>query len=69
MPARRRSTGTGPSSVPVDAITASRSGLDPAISPSYAYEQANRVARARHLTPGRAEKLVIDHAQGRVLGS
>ncbi|MCX4637761.1 potassium-transporting ATPase subunit C [Streptomyces sp. P9-2B-2] len=60
--------GVRPSSVPVDAVTASGSGLDPTISPAYAYEQVNRVARARHLTPGRVERVVTDHLQACVLG-
>ncbi|MEJ8651176.1 potassium-transporting ATPase subunit C [Streptomyces sp. MS1.AVA.3] len=38
------------------------------MSPSYAYEQVNLVARARNLTPARAEKLVTEHLQGRILG-
>ncbi|MFI0155803.1 potassium-transporting ATPase subunit KdpC [Streptomyces lydicus] len=57
-----------PASVPVDAVTASGSGLDPAVSPAYAYEQVNRVARARRLAPTRVRKLVAEHIQGRVLG-
>ncbi|MEU9125803.1 potassium-transporting ATPase subunit KdpC [Streptomyces sp. NPDC048506] len=57
-----------PASVPVDALTASGSGLDPAVSPAYAYEQVRRVARARRLPPATVEKLVTDHVQGRVLG-
>ncbi|WP_275477369.1 potassium-transporting ATPase subunit C [Streptomyces roseifaciens] len=41
-----------PRAVPADALTASGSGLDPRISPGYAYEQARRVARVRQLPPG-----------------
>ncbi|MFI6770442.1 potassium-transporting ATPase subunit C [Streptomyces sp. NPDC050355] len=44
------------------------SRLDPAISPAYAYEQVNRVAKARHLTTARVRGLVADRVQGRVLG-
>lgn len=60
--------GVSPSSVPVDAVTASGSGLDPAVSPSYAYEQVHRVAKARRLSPTMVKKLVAEHVQGRVLG-
>ncbi|MFG2626132.1 potassium-transporting ATPase subunit KdpC [Streptomyces sp. NPDC048473] len=60
--------GVPSSSVPADAVTAGGSGLDPAISPAYAYEQADRVAKARHLAPARVRTLVARHVQGRVLG-
>ncbi|MGX1759277.1 potassium-transporting ATPase subunit KdpC [Streptomyces lydicus] len=60
--------GVSPASVPVDAVTASGSGLDPAISPAYAYEQVNRVARTRRLSPADVKQLVADHLQGRTLG-
>jgi potassium-transporting ATPase KdpC subunit len=45
-------------SVPVDAVTASASGLDPDISIANALDQAPRVARARHLTAARVIALV-----------
>ncbi|MFE6741688.1 potassium-transporting ATPase subunit KdpC [Streptomyces tubercidicus] len=60
--------GVSPASVPADAVTASGSGLDPAVSPAYAYEQVNRVAKTRRLAPAEVEQLVHDHLQGRVLG-
>ncbi|MEV6670941.1 potassium-transporting ATPase subunit KdpC [Streptomyces sp. NPDC051162] len=60
--------GTTPRSVPADALTASGSGLDPDISPAYAYEQAARVARARGLAPERVRALVARHVQGHDLG-
>jgi len=55
-------------SVPVDAVTASASGLDPHISVANARLQAARVAEARGLTIGDVLALVDDHTDGRVLG-
>jgi K+-transporting ATPase ATPase C chain len=55
-------------SIPVDAVTASGSGLDPDISPENALMQAPIVARARHLDPARLETLVRSQIQGRGLG-
>ena len=60
--------GVPPASVPDDAVTASASGLDPNISPAYAQEQVNRVAKARHLVPSAVDKLVDQYTQGRTLG-
>jgi potassium-transporting ATPase KdpC subunit len=60
--------GVPPASVPADALTAGGSGLDPDISPAYAYEQVNRVARARGLDAGTVRMLVRTHVDGRDLG-
>lgn len=57
-----------PSQVPPDAVTASGSGLDPDISPQYAYLQASRVAAARHASPAAVRALVTRFVQGRTLG-
>jgi K+-transporting ATPase ATPase C chain len=54
--------------VPADAVTASGSGLDPAISPAYAQLQAARVAKARNLPEDRVEQLIRDHTARRALG-
>ncbi|WP_372410130.1 potassium-transporting ATPase subunit KdpC [Streptomyces luteireticuli] len=60
--------GVSPSSVPVDALTASASGVDPDISPEYAELQAGRVAKANGLPADKVEQLVKDHTDGRQLG-
>jgi K+-transporting ATPase ATPase C chain len=62
------SDGVDPEDVPVDALTASASGLDPHISPEYARIQVERVAAARDLPVARVEALVEAHTQGRDLG-
>jgi potassium-transporting ATPase KdpC subunit len=54
--------------VPVDAVTASGSGLDPDISVQNALDQAPRVARARHLPVAQVIALVHRHTQGREWG-
>jgi potassium-transporting ATPase KdpC subunit len=56
------------SSIPPDAVTTSGSGLDPAISPQYAYLQVNRVAAARHASPSAIRALVTRFVQGRTIG-
>jgi K+-transporting ATPase ATPase C chain len=63
-----RQDGVAPADVPPDAVTTSGSGLDPDISPAYAYEQADRVAAARGLSPDRVRGLVAGHVTGRALG-
>ena len=54
--------------VPVDAVTASGSGLDPHISVANARLQAPRVARARGLEVDAVLRLVDDHTEERALG-
>ncbi|KOV10116.1 potassium transporter KtrA [Streptomyces sp. XY431] len=60
--------GVDPASVPVDALTASGSGLDPHISAAYAQEQVERVAKARNLPVDTVRKLVDQNTDGRPLG-
>jgi K+-transporting ATPase ATPase C chain len=54
--------------VPVDAVTASASGLDPHISVANARLQAPRVARARGLVPAEVLDLVEEHTDHRIAG-
>ena len=55
-------------SVPVDAVTASGSGLDPDISVANALDQAARVARVRGLPLATVLGLVHQHTDGRPWG-
>ena len=65
----RRENGLAPRSrVPVDAVTASGSGLDPQISVANARIQARRVAQARGLPVDQVLRLVAAHTQSRPLG-
>ena len=67
--AYRRDNGLRPvQQVPVDAVTASGSGLDPHISAANARLQATRVARARGLALDDVLALVASHTDGRSLG-
>jgi K+-transporting ATPase ATPase C chain len=54
--------------VPVDAVTASASGLDPHISVTNARLQARRVARERGVPVAQVRDLIDDHTDGRSLG-
>lgn len=54
--------------VPVDAVTASASGLDPAISVANAHLQAPRVARARGLALSVVQALIKQYTSGRTFG-
>jgi K+-transporting ATPase ATPase C chain len=67
--AYRELNGLGPDvRVPVDAVTASASGLDPDISVANARLQAPRVARARGMSLARVRRLIDAHSSGRTLG-
>jgi K+-transporting ATPase ATPase C chain len=67
--AYRSEFGLGPNAeVPVDAVTASGSGLDPDISIANADLQAPTVAKARHLPLSTVQKLIATNTTGRSLG-
>jgi potassium-transporting ATPase KdpC subunit len=54
--------------VPVDAVTASASGLDPNISIANARLQARRIADERGLSLQRVNTLIDEHTDGRTFG-
>lgn len=53
--------------VPVDAVTADFSGLDPNITEANALLQVDRVAQARGVSSDRVRAMVESHVHGRVL--
>ncbi|HXY92047.1 MAG TPA: potassium-transporting ATPase subunit C [Acidimicrobiia bacterium] len=59
---------SGTTKIPVDAVTASASGLDPDISIANARLQAQRVADARGLSKAKVLQLIDQHVDGRPLG-
>jgi len=54
--------------VPADSVTTSASGLDPHISPAYAFMQVSAVARARKMSEARLRALVEAQVEPRLLG-
>ncbi|MGW4523172.1 potassium-transporting ATPase subunit C [Amycolatopsis sp. NPDC004378] len=60
--------GVSPDQVPPDAVTASGSGLDPAVSVAYADLQIARVARVTGLPADRVRQLVEQNTSGAGIG-
>lgn len=58
----------GSADLPDDAVTTSGSGLDPDISPAYAYDQAARIAKARGMTIDTVRGVIAAHVEGAFLG-
>jgi potassium-transporting ATPase KdpC subunit len=58
----------GTADLPDDAVTTSGSGLDPDISPAYAFDQAARVARARGVPVETVNQVIAAHVEGSFLG-
>ncbi len=61
-----RAEAAGP--IPVDAVTASGSGLDPHISPAYAARQAARIAAARKVAPAEVLAVIAANTEGSTFG-
>lgn len=53
---------------PADALTASSSGLDPDISPKWAAQQVDRIAKARGIDAGTVKQCVSAATSDRMLG-
>ncbi|SFI08908.1 K+-transporting ATPase ATPase C chain [Bosea sp. OK403] len=62
----RAADGAGP--LPVDAVTASGSGLDPHISPENAARQIERIAKTRGAPPAQVAEIIAQNTQGYLLG-
>ncbi|MFI9456512.1 potassium-transporting ATPase subunit C [Amycolatopsis sp. NPDC052450] len=60
--------GVQESQVPADAVTASGSGMDPAISVAYAHLQIPRVARNTGLSEEKVRQLVAENTSGAGIG-
>jgi K+-transporting ATPase ATPase C chain len=54
--------------IPIDAVTASSSGLDPHITRETAMMQAPRVAKARNLPEAKVRELIESRVEGRAVG-
>jgi K+-transporting ATPase ATPase C chain len=64
----KENPGVTAAEVPVGAITASGSGLDPEISPAYAVLQVARIAKARGINPAAVRNIIRRFTRPRWLG-
>ena len=65
---KKLQSGDGTTPLPADAVTASGSGLDPHISPTFAYLQIARVAKARNMTEDQIKSILAAHIETPALG-
>lgn len=65
---RARWTEVHGTEAPIDAVTASGSGLDPHVSPESARAQAARIAAARGVEAAAVEAVIAEAVEGRFLG-
>ena len=63
-----KNDGARKGAIPSDMVTSSASGLDPHISPAYAFLQVARVARARQVDSADVRRVVDAHVEGRQFG-
>lgn len=54
--------------VPIDLVTNSGSGLDPEISPTAAKYQVKRIAKARHVSVQKIQRVIDQNTKNRTLG-
>ncbi|ADO00229.1 potassium-transporting ATPase subunit C(KdpC) (plasmid) [Lactiplantibacillus plantarum ST-III] len=54
--------------VPIDLVTNSGSGLDPEISPTAAKYQVKRIAKARHVSVQKIQRVIDQNTKTRTLG-
>jgi K+-transporting ATPase ATPase C chain len=59
---------SGINEVTADSVTTSASGLDPDISPTYAFLQADRIAKTRGASTAKVRQVIAANVEGRWLG-
>jgi len=64
----RRENPGAPLPIPAELVTTSASGLDPELSPTGAFWQVSRIARARQVSPERIRAVIAANVDGRDFG-